>query len=60
MKYQIQSYQVIYASGQRDTVKFPIISQPFVDDLDEYRKKRKKQHEGCIGINLTYVIYDTE
>ena len=60
MKYQIQSYQVIYATGQRDTVKLPIIAQPLIDDLEEYRKMKKMQHKGCIGINLTYVIYDAE
>lgn len=60
MKYQIQSYQIVYATGQRDTVKLPIISQPLVDDLEEYRKAKKIQHKGCISINLTYVIYDAE
>lgn len=61
MKYQIQSYQIVYGSGQRDTVKLPIGTQIIVDDLDKFRKLKKAQHPSCIGINLTYVeLYDIE
>lgn len=60
MKYQIQSYQIVYATGQRDTVKIPTMNQTLVSDLEEFRRKKKEQYKGCIGINLTYVIYDTE
>lgn len=55
MKYQIQSYQLVYASGQRDTVKLPVGNQDVVEDLEVYRNKKKKQHPTCIGVNLTYV-----
>lgn len=52
MKYQIQSYQLVYASGQRDTVKLPM--SIVVENLDAFRKQKRMQYN-CMGVNLTYV-----
>ncbi len=53
MKYQIQSYQLIYATGERDTVKIPPHEQPKVDDLWMFRKEKKLQYN-CMSVNMTY------
>lgn len=54
MKYQIQSYQLVYATGQHDTVKIPIGVQPIVENLDSFRKEKRAQYN-CKGVNLTYL-----
>ena len=53
MEYRILSYQVVYTTGERDTVKFPQHHQPKVKDLLKYRKNKKVQHN-CMSVNLTY------
>lgn len=53
MKYMIQGYQVVYANGGRDTVK--LTNPQLCDDLERFRREKKKAHEGCVGVNLTYV-----
>lgn len=53
MMYQIQSYQLVYATGERDTVKIPQHEQPKIDNLREFRKQKKVQYN-CMGVNLTY------
>ena len=50
-KYQITSYQLVYASGGRDTVK--LFMPVRVDDLEKYRNSIRATHD-CIGVNLTY------
>lgn len=50
-KYQITSYQLVYASGGRDTVK--LFMPVMVDNLEKYRNSIRATHE-CIGVNLTY------
>lgn len=50
-KYQITSYQLVYANGGRDTVK--LFMPVMVDDLEKYRNNIRATHE-CIGVNLTY------
>ena len=50
-KYQITSYQLVYASGGRDTVK--LFMPVMVDDLEKYRNSIRATHD-CIGVNLTY------
>ena len=52
MKYQIQSMQIIYAQGHRDTIKLPM--PIVVDNLDAFRKKKKAQYN-CVAVNLIYV-----
>ena len=51
MKYLITSYQAVYASGARDTVKLPYPIQS--DNLEATRMSLKAKHE-CANINLTY------
>lgn len=53
MEYRILSYQVVYTTGERDTVKFPQHHQPKVKDLHKFRKNKKVQHN-CMSVNLTY------
>ena len=50
-KYQITSYQLVYASGGRDTVK--LFMPVMVDDLEKYRNSIRATHE-FVGVNLTY------
>lgn len=54
--YLIQSYQVVFATGGRDTIKckVPILT----DDVERTRKELKARHKGCVGINLTYTEYN--
>lgn len=55
MKYLIQSYQVVWHTGGRDTVK---LKEPILTgDLEATRKMLKNKHAGCAGINLTYIEY---
>lgn len=47
----LTSYQLVYASGGRDTVK--LFMPVMVDDLEKYRNSIRATHD-CIGVNLTY------
>jgi hypothetical protein len=52
MKYQIISYQLIFATGVRDTVR---LMQPvMVADIEKYRSVVKSEHTDVVGVNLTY------
>lgn len=57
MKYQINKYQAIYASGSRDSIRLE--SPIYTNDLEAIRTRLKLKHSGmglkCIGINLDYV-----
>ena len=55
-KYQITSYQLVYASGGRDTVK--LFMPVMVDDLEKYRNSIRATHD-CIGVNLTYTCHES-
>ncbi len=50
-KYQITSYQLVFANGGRDTVK--LLIPITVDDIEKYRNEIRAKHD-CIGVNLTY------
>lgn len=50
-RYMVQSYQVVYGNGTRDTVK---LATPItVIDIDAYRMELKSRHN-ALGINLVY------
>jgi hypothetical protein len=51
-KYQIVSYQLVYASGSRDTVRLRAFIE--VTDLEKYRAELKKRYN-CAGVNLTFI-----
>lgn len=51
MKYQITSYQLIYANGERDTVK-PLT--PIETYSIEQERERIKQKHGAKGVNMNY------
>jgi hypothetical protein len=53
MKYQIVSYQVVYASGARDSVKLRVYEE--VTDIEAYRHRLMEKYK-CVGINLTYLV----
>lgn len=57
MKYQINKYQAVYASGNRDSIRLE--SPIYTNDLEAIRTRLRQKHSGmglkCIGINLDYV-----
>lgn len=55
--YLVTSYQVVYTSGNRDTVK--LAQAEFTDDKESYRMSLVKKH-GCMNINLTYTEIDKD
>lgn len=60
MKYQILSYQVVLATGERDTIKIPQHLQTKIDDLENFRKEKKLQHSECLCVNLTYIEHEVD
>lgn len=53
MKYRILSFQVVYPTGERDTIKIPQPLQPEIEDLQEFKKNKKVQYN-CMSVNLTF------
>ena len=51
-EYQVTSYQVIYNDNSRDTVRLQYPAK--VNNIEEYRKKIKREYKNCIGVNLNY------
>ena len=57
MKYQITSYQLVYANGERDTVKPPNPIKTF--SIEQERERIKAKH-GARGVNINYTSIPEE
>lgn len=55
MRYLVQSYQLVYANGSRDTIKLP--TPVLTHDREAYRRRLMEMNPGCVGVNLTCVEY---